>query len=200
MSSEKGCNGILENCEIIAFGLTNVLTSFSKMCFVFKKTKFSDKTFIFTRFLSSLLNSSFSEMVFLLIFESYWFAQLGLSPHLVQVTSKHRWAFSVISNFLGKCNDSDRYIHKTLTIDRGKYHCTADLLFDWFGFDRPSKTVVHSAYINKLYLNDINRRSVVQWYFPLSWCCLIISITCLTPFKIYPNCLACLPVSRTSFS
>ena len=27
--------------------------------------------------------------------------------------------------------------HKTM------YHCTADLLFDWFGFDRTSETVVH---------------------------------------------------------
>ena len=27
------------------------------------------------------------------------------------------------------------------THQRGKYHCTADLLFDWFGFDQRSKTV-----------------------------------------------------------
>ena len=25
----------------------------------------------------------------------------------------------------------------------GKYHCVADLLFDWFGFDQTSKTVAH---------------------------------------------------------
>ena len=28
---------------------------------------------------------------------------------------------------------------------RRKYHCTADLLFDWFGFDTTSKTAVHST-------------------------------------------------------
>ena len=26
---------------------------------------------------------------------------------------------------------------------RGKYHCMADLLFDWFGFDRTSKYVAN---------------------------------------------------------
>ena len=27
----------------------------------------------------------------------------------------------------------------------GKYHCTADLLYDWFAFDLTSKAVVHST-------------------------------------------------------
>ena len=27
---------------------------------------------------------------------------------------------------------------------RGKYHCTAAILFDWFGFDKKSKTVSYS--------------------------------------------------------
>ena len=31
------------------------------------------------------------------------------------------------------------------THNRGKCHCMADLLFDWFGFDRTIKTVVHST-------------------------------------------------------
>ena len=31
------------------------------------------------------------------------------------------------------------------THHRGKYHCTADRLFDWFGFDQTSKTVIHST-------------------------------------------------------
>ena len=26
----------------------------------------------------------------------------------------------------------------------GKYHCMADLLIDWFGFDQTSKTVVNA--------------------------------------------------------
>jgi len=28
---------------------------------------------------------------------------------------------------------------------RGKYHCMADLLFDWFGMNQTNKTVVHST-------------------------------------------------------
>ena len=31
------------------------------------------------------------------------------------------------------------------THNRGKYHCTADLLFDWFRFDQTGKTVVHAT-------------------------------------------------------
>ena len=27
----------------------------------------------------------------------------------------------------------------------GKYHCTADLLFDWFGFDQKSRVFFHST-------------------------------------------------------
>ena len=35
---------------------------------------------------------------------------------------------------------------RTLTIGGGgKYHCTTNLLFDWFGFDQTIKTVVHST-------------------------------------------------------
>ena len=33
------------------------------------------------------------------------------------------------------CFDAENAHH------RGKFHCTADLLFDWFGFDQTSKTV-----------------------------------------------------------
>ena len=35
---------------------------------------------------------------------------------------------------------------RTLAIG-GKYHCMADLLFDWFGFDKTSKTFVQSTNI-----------------------------------------------------
>jgi hypothetical protein len=48
----------------------------------------------------------------------------------------------------------------------GKYHCTVDLLFDWFGlvcFVNKNKKI--SAM--KLIPNQSNRRSMVQWYFPL---------------------------------
>ena len=42
-----------------------------------------------------------------------------------------------------------------------KYHCTADLLFDWFGFDQTSKYVVDTQ-ANQLNQNHSNRRSAVQ--------------------------------------
>ena len=32
-----------------------------------------------------------------------------------------------------------------VTLHRGKYHCTPDLLFDRFGFDQTSKNIVHST-------------------------------------------------------
>ena len=54
------------------------------------------------------------------------------------------------------------------THHRGKYHWMNDLLFNWFGFDQMSRTVVHSTLANQLNPNKINRRSAKQWYFPLS--------------------------------
>ena len=44
---------------------------------------------------------------------------------------------------------------------KGKYYYTVDLLFDWFGFDQTSKTVVHSTCVTPLTLTKKfrNRRS-----------------------------------------
>ena len=36
-----------------------------------------------------------------------------------------------------------RFIQAENTHSRGKYHCMPDILFDWFGFDRTSKTVLY---------------------------------------------------------
>ena len=38
----------------------------------------------------------------------------------------------------------------------------ADLLFDWFGLDQPSKTDVHSALAKQVIPNKINRSSAAQ--------------------------------------
>ena len=51
--------------------------------------------------------------------------------------------------------------HRTLTIERGKYHCTTDLLFDWFGFNHTSKAYANSTLSKQLNPNKINRRSAV---------------------------------------
>ena len=48
------------------------------------------------------------------------------------------------------------------THHRGKYHCTADFQFDWFGFDQKRKTVANSTYAKLLNPNKINRRSAIQ--------------------------------------
>ena len=45
---------------------------------------------------------------------------------------------------------------------KGKYHCMTDLLFDWFGFDQTSQTVVHSMQAKQWNPNKINRSSNVQ--------------------------------------
>ena len=52
---------------------------------------------------------------------------------------------------------------RMLTYSRkGKYHCKADLLFDWFAFDQTSKSVVHTTQAKQLKANKSNQMSVVQ--------------------------------------
>ena len=41
---------------------------------------------------------------------------------------------------------------------KGKYHCTADLLFDLFGFDQTSKTVFTQQNTKQLNPNKIKSR------------------------------------------
>ena len=48
------------------------------------------------------------------------------------------------------------------THHRGKYHCMADLLFDWFGFDQTSKYVANSKQAKRLNPKKIIKRSTVQ--------------------------------------
>ena len=45
---------------------------------------------------------------------------------------------------------------------RGEYHCMADPLFNWFGFDQTSKAVSISTYAKQLNPNKINKRSAIQ--------------------------------------
>ena len=42
-------------------------------------------------------------------------------------------------NIITKSEDEAENTH---LLREGKYHCTADLIFDWFGFGRTSKSVV----------------------------------------------------------
>ena len=50
---------------------------------------------------------------------------------------------------------------------KGKYHCTADLQFDWFGFDQTCTSLSNSTLAKQLDPNQSNRRSAIQRYFPL---------------------------------
>ena len=47
-----------------------------------------------------------------------------------------------------------------------EYHGMADLLFDSFGFEQASKSVVYVTYAMQLNQNRLNRKSAVHWYFP----------------------------------
>ena len=73
-----------------------------------------------------------------------------------------RQIFHNRANVWGKKYNTENAHH------RGEYHCTADLLFEWFRFDQTSKTGVHSTIAKHLKPKKINRMPVVQWYFPLS--------------------------------
>ena len=52
------------------------------------------------------------------------------------------------------------------TYHRGKYHSTADLLFDCFVLDQTSKADANSTQAKQLKPNKINR-SAVKVYYPL---------------------------------
>ena len=43
------------------------------------------------------------------------------------------------------------------THHRGKYHCTADLLFDWFGYGQTSKADANSTKAKQLITNKKTR-------------------------------------------
>ena len=55
----------------------------------------------------------------------------------------------------------------THLLRKGKYHCTTDFLFDWFGFGQTSKSVDSFITTKPQNPNKFNRRSVVQWKLPL---------------------------------
>ena len=70
---------------------------------------------------------------------------------------------------------------KTYLLCNVKYHCAADLLFEWFGFDQTYKSPSNSTQAKQLNPNQSNRRSVVQWYFPL-WSKWVFSVFFISPF------------------
>ena len=75
---------------------------------------------------------------------------------------KEGWAF------IGGCHRvNHRYLMKTKSentqlLCKGKYHCSADLLLDWFGFGLTSKSVESFNATKQLNPNQSNRRSAIQ--------------------------------------
>ena len=65
----------------------------------------------------------------------------------------------------------------THLLHKGKYHCTTDLLFDWFGFSCFVELKLQTDLLVWPNPNRSNRRSAVQWYFPfkVSECSLLSS-------------------------
>ena len=57
----------------------------------------------------------------------------------------------------------------THVLHKGNYHCTADLLFDWLGFSCFANVELDRDLQVWSNPNQSNRRSAVQWYFPLWW-------------------------------
>ena len=57
-------------------------------------------------------------------------------------------------------------LHPTFSRDdslrKGKYHCTADRLLDWFGVNQASKSTVTSTKAKQLNPSKQNKRSAVQ--------------------------------------
>ncbi len=81
--------------------------------------------------------------------------------HLVNSMFSWHWYSLVIWSTDIECHNV-WMIHYCREYWRGKYHCTIELLFDWFWsvcFANKNK--------NCQIPNQSNRRSTVQWYFPL---------------------------------
>ena len=57
------------------------------------------------------------------------------------------------------------YIGSENPYQKGKYHCTIDLLFDWFEFYQTNKSSKAAKSKQK------NRRLAIQWYFPFLGSC-----------------------------
>jgi hypothetical protein len=48
---------------------------------------------------------------------------------------------------------------------KGKYHCTVDLQYDWFGISCMTNDILLFLFAKQTNPNQSNRRSMVQWYF-----------------------------------
>ena len=92
---------------------------------------------------------------------------LSIYQTLVQFRANRSLFFSSINAYLLSKKLLGAHSHESTTPEsthhRGKYRCTADhLLFDRFGLDQTSKTLVHATHAKQLNTNKINRRSAVQ--------------------------------------
>ncbi len=74
--------------------------------------------------------------------------------------------------WLGSLKERDNKCTRSLSqgiLKGGKYHCTIDLLFDWFGLACLANTNKnYQLSYSWLIPNQSNRRWTVQWYLPFS--------------------------------
>ena len=67
---------------------------------------------------------------------------------------------------------------------KAKYHCMTDLQFDQLGFGQTSKSVYSFNSTKHLNPNQSNRRSAVQWYFPLQSKWVFSELICTDTFSL----------------
>ena len=108
----------------------------------------------FTKNINSEFEVTWNNLIFKIT--NLWWCDL-----LECLTWREKGDFDTAKNTQLLCTENTHLLHK------GKYHCTADLLFDWLGFGQTSKSDNSFNSTKQLNPNQSNRRSAVQWYFPL---------------------------------
>ena len=93
------------------------------------------------------------------------FAKVG--PKFPQIVNKHSKNYPRLWRFCQNGEISPNLVTLSHLLCEGNDHCMADLLFDWFGFDQTCKSQSNSTQAKQLNPNQSNRRSAIQWNFPL---------------------------------
>ena len=87
-----------------------------------------------------------------LLLNSNWDIQIGMSP-----SSQFTYNFVCDDIFYNLGHLWPQFVdYSRENSQKGKYHCMPDLLFDWFGFDQTSKTVLKSTSGKQQNPNKIN--------------------------------------------
>ena len=110
---------------------------------------------------NSLSASSFHAMHYSFI---WWQSKKSLLHWIKR--SQNQYYTSDLSTYPGV------YPENTHLLCKWKFHSMADLLLDWFDLNQIWKSVSNSTQAKQLNPKQSNRRSAIQWYFPLWSKCL----------------------------